>query len=556
MQTKKIVSKFLIALALTFMIPQLVLLYAWEDFPARVSPWLVLFTLCLIGAGLYLMWDIIQSVRLVIRNLQEMTKGERGERLSGQGDELQMMGNSIEILSKKIVEDMEALQHSAENLEKTKAELNEALLYSDNIMNSMGDALIVVDPTLKIKQVNQTVKDLLNYREEALIGRSIHALCESSAKEDFSKVRFVAGKRLMLVTSEGARIPADVNIRPLVDANGVHLGYVVVARDMRRQLAVISRLKGMNRSLEAEIQEKTKAIEKVYKSLKRKDAYLLQQEKMASVGIMATGVAHEINNPLGYIRSNLEMLQGDIDNILSYTHLLEYGLSTLAKEEDRDKRTKEADQIMEVRAKMQIERHFTDAANILKESREGLDRIKQIVDDLKRFSRNDTDHPEKADMNQELQRTLSVVGHELKYKAKIVTAFGSLPLLSCHPCQLNQVFANLLVNAAQAIEGRGRVSIRTFSQEGSIYIVIEDSGPGIPPENLKKVFDPFFTTKPVGKGTGLGLYLSRKIVESHGGTLTVESKPGKGAAFTVRLPLSGVVRAPQADSTETLPATV
>jgi len=555
MQTKKIITKFLLALALTFLIPQLVILYIWEDLSTRTSFLLLLSTLALIGIGSYIIWDIVKSIRGIFKDLGEMSPGAQQETVSGSKDELQVMESSIEVLSKKIVEDMEALQYSAELVEKTKSELNEALLHAENIMDSMGDALIVVGPALKVKRVNQSAKKLLGYREEDLLGRSIDVLFKEIFLSDFSTDALIADKRMCFITREKQEIPVDVSIRPLNDPKGGHRGHVVVARDMRMTLKLVSRLKAANRSLEESLKKRTADIEKIYTDLKAKDTQILQQEKMASLGMLATGIAHEINNPVGYINSNLEMLQDDLERIISYMHLLEQGLSAIAGEPNQDRREQEVAQFKEICSKMEIDRHARESAEIVQESRQGLDRIKQIIHDLKRFSHTGESQEESVDLNQEIQSTLNIVGHELKYKAKIVKDFGCLPLFTCYPHQLNQVFMNLLVNASQAIEERGTITIRTFTQEGSLFITIQDDGPGIPPANLKQIFEPFFTTKAPGKGSGLGLYLSRGLVEKSGGRLSVESTPGEGSTFTIELPLAkagnGVF---EADLMMTLPA--
>jgi signal transduction histidine kinase len=234
----------------------------------------------------------------------------------------------------------------------------------------------------------------------------------------------------------------------------------------------------------------------------------------------------------------MEMLQESLREIVSYSQLLEYGIATQAKENDPKRRAIEMDQIKQVQSRMQVEKLFSDSEKIIKESRQGLKRIKRITHDLRTFSHSDENKMISTDLNQEIQNTLNIVAHELRHKAKIETQFEFVPPLYCYPQQLNQVFMNLLINASHAVSEGDVIKIRTYYQDGQIYIVIKDTGSGISSENLKKIFDPFFTTKPLGKGTGLGLYISYGIIEKHQGILAVESTPGEGTTFTIKLPVA------------------
>jgi two-component system NtrC family sensor kinase len=180
-----------------------------------------------------------------------------------------------------------------------------------------------------------------------------------------------------------------------------------------------------------------------------------------------------------------------------------------------------------------------DVSSVIEESIEGTDRVKTIVQDLKDFSHQDHGKLVEYDLNQGIKSTLNIVWNELKYKAEVIQKLGELPLVKCYPQQLNQVIMNLLVNAAHAIEGQGKITVRTYAVDDEAVIEISDTGVGIPQENLKKIFEPFFTTKETGKGTGLGLSVSYGIVSRHGGQIQVESQVGSGATFRIRLPRNG-----------------
>jgi PAS domain S-box-containing protein len=266
--------------------------------------------------------------------------------------------------------------------------------------------------------------------------------------------------------------------------------------------------------------------------LKQTQSQLMQSEKMASIGILAAGVAHEINNPIGYIQSNLGVLADYVASLLAVLDAYEKAKLALS-----DRREQFAG-VSELERDADLAYLKRDVVALLGESQEGVDRVKQIVRNLKDFSRIDTEEKwMQEDIHHGLDSTLSVIWNELKYKCEVVKEYGELPLVECLLPQLNQVFMNLLVNAAQAIEIKGRITIRTGTRNDQVWIEIADSGKGIPPENLNRIFDPFFTTKPVGEGTGLGLSVSFSIIQKHHGKFEVESTPGKGAVFRVILPI-------------------
>lgn len=258
---------------------------------------------------------------------------------------------------------------------------------------------------------------------------------------------------------------------------------------------------------------------------------LLQAEKMASIGQLAAGVAHEINNPVGYVASNISALGRYIDDLLPLLDACEQLDASLCSD------APELQALRALKEKANLAYLRQDLHDLLAESKEGLDRVKKIVLDLKTFSHVDQAEWQVADLHQGLESTLNIVWNELKYKAEVIKEYGALPEVECIPSQLNQVFMNLMVNAAQAIENHGTITLRTGQTDEQVWVEVSDSGKGIAPEHLNRIFDPFFTTKPVGKGTGLGLSLSYGIVKKHHGRIDVDSTPGKGTTFRVWLPL-------------------
>lgn len=278
-------------------------------------------------------------------------------------------------------------------------------------------------------------------------------------------------------------------------------------------------LKRMNEELERLVQDE------VQKN-REKDSFMLQQDKMASIGQLAAGVAHEINNPMGFIISNLGTLEAYVRQMTEYLRTagsMVYGEA--------------AAELAALRERLDIDYLLNDIGPLLHESQEGADRVKQIVQDLKDFARVDEATVKATDLNQCVRSTINIVRNELKYVASLDLQLPELPLVRCNPQQINQVITNLLVNAAQAIEGHGTITVMTKQDGDQAVLTIADTGKGIPPEIIQRIFDPFFTTKPVGKGTGLGLTISYDMVKKNGGDISVESSVGTGTIFTVRLPL-------------------
>ena len=259
---------------------------------------------------------------------------------------------------------------------------------------------------------------------------------------------------------------------------------------------------------------------------------LLQADKMASIGQLAAGIAHEINNPIGYIHSNLDTLGEYVGNLLQLMMAYDGLLRDAIPDSDESRA-----RINDIRQKFDFDFLINDLPMLLSESREGIERVRKIVEDLRDFSRAGyAEDWTMADIHRGLDSTLNIVWNDLKYKCEVRREYGDIPLIECRPSQLNQVFLNILVNAGQAIDAKGTITIVTGCDEDTVFVEITDNGKGIAPEDVSRIFDPFFTTKPVGQGTGLGLSLSYNIVRKHGGHIDVRSVPGAGATFRIVLP--------------------
>lgn len=278
-------------------------------------------------------------------------------------------------------------------------------------------------------------------------------------------------------------------------------------------------LQDQNAFLEMELERRVQENQRV-------QLQLLQSDKLAAIGQLSAGIAHEINNPVGFVNSNLECLQEDVLNLWAMLDACQALIPAEAQQ-----------RIAELKQQYDIDFLRKDVPKLIAESLDGLSQVNNIIRSLKDFSHIGTDEWKMADIHQGIESTLNIVWNALKYHCTVHKDYGDLPAVYCQPFLLNQVFMNLLLNAAQAIEGKGDISICTKQVGRWVSVAISDTGQGIQPEHLKRLFEPFFTTKAVGKGTGLGLSISQNIVEAHRGQIEVSSELGKGSTFRVILPI-------------------
>jgi two-component system NtrC family sensor kinase len=263
-----------------------------------------------------------------------------------------------------------------------------------------------------------------------------------------------------------------------------------------------------------ELTRKNLRLNEALAALKRSQAKVLHQEKMASIGQLAAGVAHEIDNPIGFISSNLSTLGKYLSRIEAFVAVQSGCIAAGAPPE-------QAESVRQQRASLKIDYIVKDLEDLVRESMEGAGRVRSIVADLKDFSRVDESESRQADLNECLRSAINIAWNEIKQKATLKKELGEIPTTRCYPRRMNQVFMNLLVNAAHAIEQQGVITVRSWEEDGYICVTVADTGQGIPEANLNRIFEPFFTTKEVGKGTGLGLSITYDIVKKHNGEITV-----------------------------------
>ena len=314
----------------------------------------------------------------------------------------------------------------------------------------------------------------------------------------------------------------------LIDAQGEYCGLGTV----------LDLLKAM----EARVAQRNRVLRQALVDLKESQAQLLQSEKMASLGQMVAGVAHELNTPLGYVKNNVQLLR-ELSEPLFELAAAQARLGQCLNDPDCDEASlSQALQAAEqARQQAAPELLAEDLQQLYGDTLYGLEQIAELVVGLKDFARVDRAMSEEVDLNDCIRSALLIARNHIKDKADVVQQLGELPRIACAPSQINQVLLNLLTNAAQAIDGMGRIQIRSWADAQGVHISLQDNGRGMPREVMAKIFDPFFTTKPVGQGTGLGLSISYKIVQDHGGQIRVASEPGRGTRFLISLPLPATV---------------
>jgi PAS domain S-box-containing protein len=407
----------------------------------------------------------------------------------------------------------------------------------NTIASAAQDAIVMIDGGGRISFWNPAAERIFNYRTEEAVGRPLRALLaapgdDDSAAASLGGIDFGHGGgmpgttvELTALRNDGSAFPVEASLAA-VRREGGWWG-VGILRDISERKAIEAQI----RAQLAELMRANTELKELNDKVSDAQGRLVQSEKMASLGVLAAGVAHEINNPVGYVSSNLATLKQyatDLLRVIESYEAVRAAAPVSAPFHD----------VAKLVAEVELEYMKGDVLALIGESQEGIDRVRKIVQDLKDFSRAESKETwADADLQHAIESTLNVVWNELKYKCEVRKEFAPLPRVECLVSQINQVFMNMLVNAVQAIETRGVITLRSGVRDAEIWIEITDTGKGMSPEVVSRIFDPFFTTKPVGKGTGLGLAVSYNIVEKHHGRIEVESTPGAGTTFRVWLPV-------------------
>lgn len=440
-----------------------------------------------------------------------------------------MIERSLDLMSRELTERNAELRGELAERQRAEAQLEHLLSLLGTTLESTADGILALDTQAHIIRFNQRFTDMWNMPDEilafwthdALMAHMLERVRDPAAFMD--KLDYLCHHPEVecydtFECADGRVIERYSLPQPLGVDN---VGRVLSFRDITAR-----------RRAEEALQHEKEEQQALIKKLEQAHNQLLQSEKMASIGQLAAGVAHEINNPIGYVNSNLGTLGLYVEKLFRVADACTEAEAGLA-----DHPALAA--IKALKKEVDWDYLHDDVRDLLRESGEGLARVKQIVQDLKDFSHVDQAEWQWFDLHKGIDSTLNIVHNEIKYNAEVVKEYGELPAVECIPSQLNQVFMNMLVNASHAIGegGHGQITVRTGSEGDRVWVEFADTGKGIAPENLTRIFDPFFTTKPVGKGTGLGLSLSYGIIEKHHGKIEVESEVGKGTTFRIWIPL-------------------
>ncbi len=418
------------------------------------------------------------------------------------------------------------------------------LLFSD-LLNQLSFALCIVRRDYIVVQANKYFQSRAIYDGEEMLGKSILELFPDAASYIKRKIdtalviesssfssweqnpHLLPFKSSRPVSGNEEKMYQDLEIIPIHSDDG-NANYVCVCvYDVTTQACQQKKLKAISNQLEKEHQEQKILITK----LEEAQGQLIQSEKMASIGQLSAGIAHEINNPVGFITSNIQTLKDYVDKLASVIGELKESIA-----ESGDSKLKENCQ--RALDNNQVDYILGDIADLIDESLEGSARVISIVKNLKEFSHVDGSEWTYASITSCIESTLKIINNEIKYNITVEKDYEEgLPEVFCQPMQINQVLLNILVNASQAIEGEGQIFISVHYVDENIEIKIKDTGMGIPEDIRARIFEPFFTTKAVGSGTGLGLSVSYGIIHAHKGSISVDSEPGKGSEFTIILPI-------------------
>ncbi len=449
-------------------------------------------------------------------------------------DQLTALARNLHVLFERLRSKMEARPDAAQQIdaggvagEQGSAKVNARLKYL--IANTPAIIYSSV-PTgdFKMNFVSDNASRVLGYEPEEMVADPnfwFNHIHPDDVPTIFSSLALVfsEGQRAYeyrFRNSDGRYLWMHDTLRLIRDGDGNPLEVIGSLTD-------ITDRKVMEETLHKKGEEQQLLIEK----LQQAQAQLLQSEKMASIGQLAAGIAHEINNPVGFVNSNMSSLRNYVATLFTVIDGYDLALTPLLDHPEI------ATAIADVKKQADLDYLKNDVTELVKESMDGLKRVKDIVQSLKDFSHVGETDWQVADLHHGLDSTLNIANNEFKYKATVEKQYGKLPMVKCLASQLNQVFMNLIVNASHAIKETGVITIRTGAANDWVWIEIGDNGVGIAPENLTRIFEPFFTTKAVGQGTGLGLSLSYNIVNKHGGRIEVDSELGNGTRFTVHLPV-------------------
>ncbi|GAB2883376.1 hypothetical protein GCM10027046_09870 [Uliginosibacterium flavum] len=403
-------------------------------------------------------------------------------------------------------------------------------VFTDLLLDTLSEGVLVLDACHTITYSNRAARYLLGYSNAELVGQSLHAHLQSRHRDGtpypvnespFSWLH--RGGAFCFIEDvfwhkNGSPLDVEITANPLSEPAP---GAIVVFRDIAER-----------KNSQAKLLKAFQDLDALNLRLDKAHGQLLQNEKLASVGQLAAGMAHEINNPIGFVSSNLNSLEKHVQALLRlvdhYERLEQDGYIPVAK----------CEALTLLKQSIDFRYLRDDVQDLLCESRQGVERVRKIVKSLKDFSREGNEYQwSEIDLHHCLESTLDVLSREFNGRCELLRDYGEIPHVFCLASEINQVLMSVLLNAAQAIGERGTISISTHREQDNAIIEITDTGCGIVPEAMPHIFDPFFTTKTIGAGTGLGLSVAYGTIQRHGGNIEIDSSPGKGSTVRISLPI-------------------
>ncbi len=400
------------------------------------------------------------------------------------------------------------------------------------LANAANLAIISINEEQKIEYCNSATLSMFGYENEMIHGREFSLLFSEKNKilnlnnipaqfgsDDKYTFELEAKKR------DGAVFPIEITISPYQVLNIIH--HVIIIQDIsERKNAEIERIQYSKK-----LEDQNKELEIALESLKSMQLQLIHSEKLASIGQLTSGIAHEINNPLAFVSSNLNRFYEYFTDLLTVTERWRtIGKNLL----ERNIAAEMVNDLFEFEKQIDLDFIKNDFNILMQHNKSGIERIQNIVMQLRGFSRDDFDLYLETDLNAALDDTLTIAWNEIKYKAEVIKQYENIPAVRCNPNEIRQVILNLMINAAHSITDSGKIFLRTYQDKKFVYAEVTDTGVGIKKDELKKIFDPFFTTKPPGKGTGLGLWISLTLAQKNRAMIDVKSTPGKGSSFIIK----------------------
>lgn len=448
---------------------------------------------------------------------------------------------------------------STDITERKKAEdaLRESEIRKGAILDSSLDCIITLDHEGKITEFNPAAENTFGYKREDVLGKELAEVIFPRSESDDARMRMessvesaqgsLIGNRIESYArhANGTEFPTEMAMTHVVmEGRPIFTVYLRDITERKRAQRELQKQAELLKEQAQELNRRNAQLSKAYAELQEAEVQLIHSEKMAAIGQLIAGLAHEINNPAAFVLTNLAVISRDIADIIRYQkgcRELEEIAKTVAPEKVQS--------LINLRRECSLDEAVEEVPALLQSARKGMDRIKDLVANLRSYSRIDIrGEYGMGDLNEGLNATLLMLKPIIKETVEIETDYGDLPMVECNLGQVNQVFMNLLANAIQAVGDRGKVTVYSRREAGGVLVGIKDNGPGIPKEIRSRIFDPFFTTKEVGKGTGLGLSIARRIIDSHNGKLSFTTKENEGTEFHVWLPLRQTKLEPDTES--------